>query len=131
MYHVDEQEPEPFDLTELVKEQEEMWSAWAKAGYPLDSLDAAWDLARNGERDKLVELLADLPKIGLEEEIARIYACAGDLDRAFAYLNEAFAHHPTSLRGLSTSPGFTGIRDDARFDELLKKLGNLGCGDAD
>ncbi len=129
-YHVDELEPEPFDLEKLVKEQEEMWSAWAMAGYPISSLNAAWDLARNGERDKLAELLADLPKIGLEEEIARVYACAGDLDRAFAYLNEAFTHHPTALRGLSSNPGFTGIRDDARFDELLGKLGNLG-GDAD
>ena len=135
LYHVDEPELEPFDLDELVKEQEEMWKAWDNAGYPsywpMSSLEAAWELASNGEQDKLVELLADLPKMGLEEDIARIYAHVGDRDRAFAYLNEAFARHPTTLRGLSTHPGYSAIRDDTRFDELLKKLGSLGCFDTD
>ena len=90
----------------------------------------AWDLAVDGELEKLLEeLLADLPKNGLQTEIGLLYGYAGDLDRAFAHLNEAFAHHPTSLRYLSLDPRANSLRDDARFDELLKKLGNLGCGD--
>ncbi len=135
LYHVDELEPEPFDLFELVKEQKEMWSAWDKVGYPsawpMSSLWGALNLVSKGKCDKLAELLAGLPKFGLQAEIGLLYGYAGDLDRAFAYLNEALAHHPTTLRGLSTNPRVTPcIRNDTRFNELLEKLGNLGCGNS-
>jgi hypothetical protein len=47
----------------------------------------------------------------------------GDIDRAFAYLDRAFANDPGNLSYLKADPIADSLRDDPRFAELLKKLG--------
>ncbi len=130
LYHVDEQAPVLFDLGELVEAQKEIWNAWANAGYPLhwpmSSIHKAWDCAQRWEREKALELLADVPENGFKMEIGLIYGGLGELDRAFEYLDEAFAEHPTSLRDLSLHGWAADLHQDPRFDELIEKLGKFG-----
>jgi tetratricopeptide (TPR) repeat protein len=57
------------------------------------------------------------------EEIALVYGELGELDRAFDYLDRAYAEHPANLVNLLVDPGADSLRQDPRFDELMKKLG--------
>jgi len=51
------------------------------------------------------------------------YAAVGEKERAFAYLEEAYEQHDPSLTSLKVNPGMEGLRSDARYGELLKKMG--------
>jgi len=57
------------------------------------------------------------------KEIALVYGELGELDRAFDYLDRAYAEHPANLVNLSVDPAADSLRQDPRFDELMKKLG--------
>jgi TolB-like protein/Tfp pilus assembly protein PilF len=84
----------------------------------------AWVYARDGQREKALELLADVPEMGTNlKEIALVYGELGELDRAFDYLDRAYAEHPANLLNLLVDPGADSLRQDPRFDELMKKLG--------
>ena len=84
----------------------------------------AWVYARDGQREKALEVLADVPEMGSNlKEIAVVYGELGELDRAFDYLDRAYAEHPGNLLSLSRDPAADSLRQDPRFDELMKKLG--------
>ncbi len=52
-----------------------------------------------------------------------MYGELGDLDRAFEYLDRAYAEDPGSLTSFRADPAADPLRQDPRFDELMKKLG--------
>jgi hypothetical protein len=52
-----------------------------------------------------------------------IYVGLGDKDRAFAWLDKAFAAHAWELPIIKAGPVFAILRDDARFPALLARLG--------
>ena len=80
--------------------------------------------ARDGQREKALELLEDVPEQGSNlKEIALVYGELGELDRAFDYLDRAYAENPANLLTLSVDPAADSLRQDPRFDELMKKLG--------
>ena len=54
---------------------------------------------------------------------ARIYGGAGRLDEAFDCLDQAIAERDPALVHLAVAPDWDGLRDDARFDDRLKKMG--------
>ncbi len=54
---------------------------------------------------------------------ARIYGAAGRLDEAFDCLDQAIAQRDPALVHLAVAPDWDGLRDDARFDDRLKKMG--------
>ncbi len=84
----------------------------------------AWVYARDGQREKALEVRADVPEMGTNlKEIAMVYGGLGELDRAFDYLDRAYAEHPANLLTLSRDPAADPLRQDPRFDELMKKLG--------
>ncbi len=84
----------------------------------------AWAYARAEQREKALELLADVPEMGFNlKEIAIVYGELGDMDRAFTYLERAYAEHPTNLVNLVIDPTADSLRQDPRFDQLMKKLG--------
>jgi serine/threonine-protein kinase len=84
----------------------------------------AWAYARDGQREKALEVLADVPEMGFNlKEIALVYGALGELDRAFDYLDRAYAEHPANLLNLSVDPAADALRQDPRFDELMVKLG--------
>ena len=57
------------------------------------------------------------------KEIALVYGELGELDRAFDYLDRAYAEDPGTLNEMRADPAADPLRQDPRFDELMKKLG--------
>ena len=55
--------------------------------------------------------------------LALAYASLGDKEAAFKWLNEACQHHDTSMAYIKVEPILDSLRSDARFPELLKKVG--------
>ncbi len=60
-------------------------------------------------------------------QIAGVFAWRGEKDRAFAWLDRAYAQRDSGCGDLEWSPLFDKVRDDPRFAALLKKL-NLPTG---
>jgi len=85
-------------------------------------------LAVSGERGywrKRLEISNQNPQLRSEWEcdIAGIYARLGDKDRAFLALERACQERLFDVLFLKVAPEFDGLRDDRRFQELLKKVG--------
>ncbi|UCF20534.1 MAG: tetratricopeptide repeat protein [Gemmatimonadota bacterium] len=57
------------------------------------------------------------------KEIAFVYAALGDLDRAFEYLDRAYATEPGTLAGIGADTWSAPLQADPRWFELLRKLG--------
>ncbi len=55
--------------------------------------------------------------------IAVIYAVLGDKDRAFEWLEKSFAAHEVDLTNLKIQPAFDRLSSDARFQDLLRRVG--------
>ncbi len=47
----------------------------------------------------------------------------GEKEQAFEYLNKAIEKRHGQLRMLKVEPNFDILRDDPRFDELVKRVG--------
>lgn len=52
-----------------------------------------------------------------------IHAGLGDKDQAFAWLEKAFAERADGLTWLNVEPMLDGLRDDARFHDLIRRIG--------
>jgi adenylate cyclase len=83
---------------------------------------------RSGEaREVLARVEADqrsndavhVPPVAL----AGMYACLGETDRAFEWLQKAFSEHSPYLCSLKVERWFDGIRTDPRFVALLDRVG--------
>jgi tetratricopeptide (TPR) repeat protein len=55
--------------------------------------------------------------------IARQCALMGDKEQAFAYLNKALEKRQGQMIMLNVDPPFDVLRDDRRFDELIRRVG--------
>jgi tetratricopeptide (TPR) repeat protein len=55
--------------------------------------------------------------------IARLYARLGEKEQAFEYLNKAFDKRHSQMVMLNVEPAFDSLRDDPRFDELVRRVG--------
>jgi len=55
--------------------------------------------------------------------VALVYAALGERDEAFDWLEKSFQKHEESLCSMGIDPKFDSIRDDPRFNEILKKVG--------
>jgi TolB-like protein/Flp pilus assembly protein TadD len=84
----------------------------------------AWVYARAGQRDEALKALEQVEEQGpMLKHIAIVYGELGDLDRAFEYLDRAYAEDPGSLTFLRAEPTADSLKDDPRFAELMRKLG--------
>ncbi len=110
------------DLEEAVAAMSRANEINGNAGYSRVGL--AYLYALSDRREEALGILAEL-KGGLVpyREIAYVYGALGDLDRAFEYLDRAFAEEPASLSYIMTDPTVDPIRDDPRYEALLEKLG--------
>lgn len=82
--------------------------------------------ARAANRDVALAKLGELQQRRLEMasyEYGVIYAELGDKDRAFAALNRAWEIRLSGLERLKTDPFLDSIRDDARYAELVGRIG--------
>jgi TolB-like protein len=57
--------------------------------------------------------------------MALVYVALGEKDKAFEWLDKSYDMHEESLCSIRIDPKFDMIRDDPRFDELLKKVNLL------
>jgi predicted Zn-dependent protease len=55
--------------------------------------------------------------------IADVYALLGDSDQTLVCLEEAYKQHDAMLVFLNVWPGFETLRGDARFQELVRRVG--------
>ncbi len=55
--------------------------------------------------------------------LALIYMGLGEKDQAFAWLETAFTERAINLVVLKVDPRYDGLRDDPRFDDLLRRIG--------
>ena len=55
-------------------------------------------------------------------DVAIVYGALGEKDQAFLWLDKAYEEQ-VGLSSLKMNPHFDLLRDDPRFDELLKKVG--------
>jgi len=80
-----------------------------------------------GDRLSAQSLLDELKRSPLQRyvsplDIALVYAGMGDNDSAFVWLEKAYQERVTRLQELP-QPSFDGLRSDARFAELMRRLG--------
>ena len=54
---------------------------------------------------------------------AGVYAGAGDKDKAFENLENAYQRHENMIVYLPSDPRFDSLRDDPRFDKLVRRVG--------
>jgi tetratricopeptide (TPR) repeat protein len=83
---------------------------------------AEHDLGNLAESKLALDQLIALHSKDAPYLIAATYAWCGDLDQAFEWLDRAVARHDPGMVGLVSDPLLRGLRDDARYAELLKKL---------
>jgi len=89
----------------------------------------AWILALSGRREEALAAMGRLKtlkaktKTDSSVEAAKIYAALGDKNKAFELLNKAFEQRIPNLFIFSYFPEFHGLRDDPRYDELLRRMG--------
>jgi serine/threonine-protein kinase len=87
----------------------------------------AYVLATSGDKATARRLLAELEQRSKNEYVqpgvlASIHMALGDTDRAFAFLDKAYAERDWSLRELKMNPMWDPIRPDPRFGALLKRV---------
>ncbi|MEP7037023.1 MAG: tetratricopeptide repeat protein, partial [Acidobacteriota bacterium] len=92
----------------------------------LASLGYAYAL--NGERDKAKQTLGELREISKRQYVspylfAVVYLGLGDKDQTFAQLDKAFQDRSFFLIWLKVEPLFDSLRDDPRFQDLLRRIG--------
>ena len=58
-----------------------------------------------------------------EHDVAVLYARLGEKNRAFSWLERAYAHRTFELLFLKVGPEWDNLRGDPRFDDLLRRIG--------
>src|SRR5881409_2250027 len=79
-----------------------------------------------GDRAAADAALADLIANGRDQlayQIAEVYAVRGEKDKAFDWLQISFDDRDAGMLGLLVDPLLRSLRDDARYKNLLAKLG--------
>lgn len=84
-----------------------------------------WSYAHAGERGKAQEILNKL-KTSKEYvspgELAVLYVAPGDKEVAFQSLEKAYSEHDSQLMYIKVVAEFDSLRDDPRFQDLLRRM---------
>ncbi len=74
--------------------------------------------------DELRQWQADGRGVHVSFELALVHAGLGEFDEAFRHLDDGFERRDSSLLFVATSVrGWGGLREDPRFQDLLRKIG--------
>jgi DNA-binding winged helix-turn-helix (wHTH) protein/TolB-like protein/Tfp pilus assembly protein PilF len=76
----------------------------------------------SGWRGVLLERAKDPKLTNGDFQIATLYAHAGEKDKAFEYLEKSFQQREWSFAGLRESPELDSIRDDPRYNDLVRRV---------
>ena len=80
--------------------------------------------ARWGKKSEAVKLLEDVAGVPASAySLAGVYGALGDKDQAFEMLNQAYDEHDMQLVSLKVDPSLDDLRDDARFAEIVRRVG--------
>lgn len=84
--------------------------------------------ARMGKRQAAEQILQELLVASKQQyvsayDIALLHACLGESDAAFDWLERAYREHNGWLGFLNVEPRFDGLRSDARFQDMLQRIG--------
>ena len=95
---------------------------------PDEPASLAYVYARAGKRREARQIIEELQERSNRSYIsptvmAIIYGGLGESDQAFAWLNKAYDDRDALLVFLQVEPVFDGLRSDARFDQLLRRVG--------
>ena len=95
---------------------------------PSSQTDMAFAYSKAGKTKELRDLLESLLKeVGRNPElavaVAGAYANLGDKDRAMEWLEKAFKDHVAYLVSANSDFVFDAIREDSRFQDLMKRIG--------
>ncbi|MBS1787540.1 MAG: protein kinase [Acidobacteria bacterium] len=98
-------------------DQQPSYRAWLAYGYAL-----------NGQRAEALTLLRDLEMQSQHERIspaylARIYLGLGDKKRALDWLQKSYDEHSDHVLNLGHDPVYDPLRDEPRFQALLRGIG--------
>src|SRR5581483_8454312 len=129
----------PLALIQIGKKEEAV--AAARQALPLmeGSGVPSWVLARAraaaGRHDEAREIIARLQQLAAGRYVSQYYfalmhAALGERDWAIAYLERADEQHDGWLVWLGTEPALDALRDDPRFNDLLRRVGLGGAGES-
>ncbi|HEV2837093.1 MAG TPA: tetratricopeptide repeat protein, partial [Pyrinomonadaceae bacterium] len=81
--------------------------------------------AKSGRRSDASSLLDEVIAEGMASpySIATVCSALGDRDAAFEWLNKAYEQHDLQMVSLDVDPSLDGVRDDARFAEIVNRVG--------
>jgi TolB-like protein/Tfp pilus assembly protein PilF len=86
----------------------------------------AYALAKAGRREEAEAIRTELEStteyVSLAE-LALLHAGLGETEPAFSALERAYSEHDPQLQFLGTEPHYDSLRDDPRFDDLLRRIG--------
>jgi serine/threonine-protein kinase len=90
-------------------------------------VDLAWAYALAGRKAEAAEKLAEVKSLYERTYfsphlIALVHTALGEVDSAFVWLEEAYHVRDAALVWVNVEAGFDGLRDDARFDDLLRRM---------
>src|SRR5688572_21823691 len=93
----------------------------------LSSVVLGQAFAKQGKRSEAEEQISRLRELSKTRYIrpyylALIYVALGDKEKAFAELERSFSERDCYLGRLSVDPFMDPLRDDPRFDDLLKRM---------
>jgi eukaryotic-like serine/threonine-protein kinase len=105
-------------------------------GFPDESVEMRRAFATSGYRGAIQELakaaehLVATHQVFAPITIAQLYATVGDKERAFYWLEQAYARHDLAIAGvdlelasLNTEPLLEPLRSDPRYKDLLRRIG--------
>ena len=112
----------PEALTEFQKAVELSGRARRSLGY------FGFALAITGRRDEALAVIKELQRKyekheALGQDLAAVYAGLGEKDQAFAWLEKSFQDRSGQLGRTWWEPPFESLRSDARFTDLLRRMG--------
>ncbi|HKA19800.1 MAG TPA: protein kinase [Blastocatellia bacterium] len=96
---------------------------------PSTRVSFAATCARSGDRQQAEAILKQFQmskEYVSPGDLAILYASLGDRDQALALLEKAYEARDPQLQNLGVSPAYDPLRSDARFQDLLRKLGLSG-----
>ncbi len=103
-------------LHEMEREGE---SIWRRQGLAL----AYYALGRKQDADAALARLIDLDTQRYALQIATVYAFRGEPDKAFEYIELAYAQRDPGLPGMKGHPLWKNLESDVRYKALLTKMG--------
>jgi serine/threonine protein kinase/Tfp pilus assembly protein PilF len=97
-------------------------------GSPLMRAALAHTLGAAGRTGEAFQLLDDLTRLSRQKYVAPYFLAGahiglGENDRAIEYLEKSFEEHSQWLIYLHIDPSMDGLRDDPRFQDLLRRVG--------